>query len=368
MGGDYTKFTFKPQKDYAGVFKQQARVDLDADWNELVQIFDRRWRAETIDIMGRAVVPDYTPNAFNITPTAGAFTIGLGRMYVDGLLAENHGVDPENRFDPALGETYSLTEVPYNDQPYLPQPLPPPLAGVAGTTDLIYLDVWQREVTYIEDPNIKEIALEGPDTATRMQTVWQVGGLQNVKDHQCGDKIQAWDDLVAPSAGQLTTSVLAPPPSSDPCIISASGGYRGLENRLYRVEVHTEGGLGAAKFKWSRDDASITSAVTAISGAGPYQVTVKRIGRDQVLRFQIGDWVEVLDDYTEFPHQAGQMGSVTKIDEANQVLTVAFTNAGALGGFDPTNAKRHTRIRRWDEKNGVDANGLLTVAAGPLDI
>jgi hypothetical protein len=369
MGGDYTKFTFKPQKDYAGVFKQQGRVDLDADWNELVQIFDRRWRAETIDVMGRAVVPNSTPDAFKITPTGpGAFTIGLGRMYVDGLLAENHGVDPENRFDPVLGETFSQTEVAYNDQPYLPAPLPPPLAGTAGTTDLIYLDVWQREVTCIEDPAIKEIALEGPDTATRIQTAWQVRALQNAGSHQCGDDVSAWDNLIAPSAGQLTTSVLAPPPSSDPCIISASGGYRGLENRLYRVEVHTAGGLGTAKFKWSRDDASITTSVTAISGTGPYQITVQRIGRDQVLRFQIGDWVEVLDDYTEFQDQAGQMGSVTNIDEANQILTVAFSSAAALGGFDPTNAKRHPRIRCWDEKIGVDSNGLLTVAAGPIDL
>ena len=29
MGGDYTRFTFKTQRDYSGVFKQQGRVDLD---------------------------------------------------------------------------------------------------------------------------------------------------------------------------------------------------------------------------------------------------------------------------------------------------------------------------------------------------
>ena len=38
MGGDYTRFTFDPKKHYAGVLKQQGRVDLDADWNELVEI------------------------------------------------------------------------------------------------------------------------------------------------------------------------------------------------------------------------------------------------------------------------------------------------------------------------------------------
>ena len=67
MGGDYTRWTFNPAKDYAELFKQQGRVDLDADWNEFVEIVNRRWRAETMDIIGRAVVPTYTtPNAFAI--------------------------------------------------------------------------------------------------------------------------------------------------------------------------------------------------------------------------------------------------------------------------------------------------------------
>jgi len=57
--GDYTRFTFKPQKDYWGVFKQQGRVDLDADFNELIEIIDRRWRSETIDIISHCHRPQY---------------------------------------------------------------------------------------------------------------------------------------------------------------------------------------------------------------------------------------------------------------------------------------------------------------------
>ena len=93
MAGDYTRFTFKPQRDYSGVFKQQGRVDLDADCNELIEIIDRRWRSETIDIISHCIVPNTTPDAFLITPTAmGAFDIGIGRMYVDGIQVENHGL------------------------------------------------------------------------------------------------------------------------------------------------------------------------------------------------------------------------------------------------------------------------------------
>ncbi len=45
---------------------QQGRVQLDADWNEWNEILDRRWRSETIDIIGRCVVPLETPNGFEI--------------------------------------------------------------------------------------------------------------------------------------------------------------------------------------------------------------------------------------------------------------------------------------------------------------
>ena len=32
---------------------------------------------------------------------------------------------------------------------------------------LAYLDVWERHITALEDPEILEVALGGPDTATR---------------------------------------------------------------------------------------------------------------------------------------------------------------------------------------------------------
>ncbi len=368
MAGDYTRFTFKPRRDYSGVLKQQGRVDLDADFNELIEIIDRRWRSETIDIIDHCVVPNTTPDAFFITPTAmGAFDIGIGRMYVDGIQVENHGRAPLE-YQADLGELRGTLRVPYADQPYLPAPLPPPLAAAPGTSDLIYIDVWQREVTVLEDSSIREIALGGPDTTTRVQSVWQVRALQDVGEHGCGDDIAAWDQLVAPSAGRLTTSAVAPPASDDPCIISPAGGFRGLENRLYRVEIHSTGPIGGgapARFKWSRNNAAVASSVTAIPAAT--QVTVQLIGRDQVLRFDPGDWIEVTDDFREFEGLPGHMAQITVIDEANRILTFAPAIPAGLN-FDATNPARHTRVLRWDQTQNVDANGLLEVTAGPIEI
>jgi hypothetical protein len=39
---------------------------------------------------------------------------------------------------------------------------------------LAYLDVWQRHITTVEDPELREPALNIPDTTTRTKTVWQL--------------------------------------------------------------------------------------------------------------------------------------------------------------------------------------------------
>ena len=97
MSFDNSRITFNPRKDYSGVVMQQGRVQLDADWNEWLAELSRRMQAGTLDILGRAVYPATTPYAFKITASSSGgtntLTIGPGRMYVDGLLVENHG-DP----------------------------------------------------------------------------------------------------------------------------------------------------------------------------------------------------------------------------------------------------------------------------------
>ena len=137
------------------------------------------------------------------------------------------------------------------------------------------------------------------DTATRLQTVWQVkvqGRTPTAVD--CSTPSSALPET-APSAGRLTTAAAGVPASSDPCIVPLSGGYRGSGNRLYRIEIHQGGALGTAQFKWSRDNASVASAVTAINAALD-TLTVVMTKRDSVLRFRPNDWVEVTDDFHYF--------------------------------------------------------------------
>ena len=242
MPGDYTRFTFDPSKRYAGVRMQQGRVQLDSDWNEEIAILERRLRTLAHDVLGPVGLPVLTPpDAFVIGLIAGPprdLSIEPGRLYVEGRLAE------------AFAE-----ETPtYLQQPFLPDPPPLPASGDV----VVYLDLWEREVTYVEDPELLDVALGGADTTTRTQAVWQVK-LAAVDAARCGMVVGD-----PPSAGRRTTEAIAPPAPDDPCILPPQGGYRGLENRLYRVEIHEGGPLGTARFKWSRDNASLMVAVERI--------------------------------------------------------------------------------------------------------
>lgn len=359
MAGDYTRFTFRPEQDHAGVLMQQGRVTLDADWNELVELVDRRLRAETIDIIGRCVVPKETPDGFKVGLAGGTLTIGRGRAYVHGILAECHGAEPDV-FDPVLGEAQGTQPLDYLHQPYFPNagavaPLP------ASGTHIAYLDVWRREVTALQQPELIEKAI-AVDTATRLQTAWQVRLLEVPEGTTCSSQVDAWDALTAPSAGRLTTAAVGVPVDDDPCTVPPTGGYRGTENRLYRVEVHDHGPLGTVTFKWSRDDASIAFPVTGIDTART-KLTVTRVGRDSVARISAGNWVEVTDDWRELNGLPGELRKVAAVDDGDETITLAA--ALPSGAFDPLDGSRHTRVTRWDQSGvAVDAaGGVMQVPA-----
>lgn len=353
MSGDYTRMTFDPRRRFIAVDMQQGRVQLDADWNEQADLGRERTRLLGLDSGGPAWLPlATTPNAFLVGALAGPpvdLSLGAGRIYVDGRLAE----------------IFADEAVSYLHQPFLPDP--PPLAPATDT--IVYLDLWEREVTWAEMPALLDVALGGIDTTTRVQQVWQVKLHSAAGMSTCGVDLGA---LFPPSGGRLTTSANAPPAPDDPCILPPNAGYRGIENRLYRVEVQTGGALGTALFKWSRDNGSIVSRVSAIAVAGGQsRLTVNRIGRDGTLRFRINDWVTLTDDARELNGEAGQMARIIDIDEAARVVVLdrAVPTAGRAFGAGADIALRNTRLQRWDESaplNPLDGDGLMSTAAGPL--
>jgi len=95
MKADFTRFTYDARKHFTRVLKQQGRVDLDADWNEAIEIFTQRDRTEAIDVIGRCGVPVHD-GGFQVEATADGtgLTLSPGRIYVDGILCEQEGPDP----------------------------------------------------------------------------------------------------------------------------------------------------------------------------------------------------------------------------------------------------------------------------------
>ena len=361
MAADFSRVRLNPLLDYTGVELKQGGVLLDADANELVALIDRRLRALASDTLGRATVSSTTPDAFKITAVADGLSIGKGRLYVDGLLAESHGQEDEakKQFDPLLAETVFADAPTYAKQPYLPFPPPLPTKG----RHLVYLDVWNREVTHLEQPDLVESAV-AVETSSRLQTVWQVRVLADDAGTgtSCGTpdgQVPGWNDVIAPSTGLLTTGTFDVAPADDPCELPPTGGYRGLENQLYRVEIHDPGQPGdKATFKWSRENASVGSRVKVMASGTVLELDT--LGRDDVLRISSGDWVEITDDVREFSRAAGEMRQVT-VDDATRRITFTDPLPGdmlpgsAPGSFPDSSFPKvqNLRVRRWDQKRGV---------------
>ena len=382
MSFDNSRSTFNPCNDYAGVVMQQGRVQLDADWNEWLSEFARRMQAGTLDILGRAVYPATTPYAFQITASSSGgsnlLTIGPGRMYVDGLLAENHGDPTTAVWDPALAETSNTPQPPPATESgaisYTAQPYMPPGTSLPGGNGpfLAYLDVWVRPVDFLNDPNLIDKAV-GIDSTGRLQIAWQVKllDLSNDPGATCTSNISGWPPPA--STGLLTTGT-TPTPLSGPCCLTAGTAYTGMENQFYRVEIHQPGvaegsavpptgpSAGIATFKWSRDNGSVITGVSKITnvtnslGNPASQLAVQSLGRDQVLGFAPGNWIEIIDDGLEFGGLPGELHQIDTVDFSAKTITLATKLSGFSSGVtDPT---RHTRIRRWDQSGKVyEADG-----------
>jgi hypothetical protein len=150
--------------------------------------------------------------------------------------------------------------------------------------------------------------------------------------------------------------------SSDPCTVAPDSLYRGPENQLYRVEIHTgdspQPNGPPATFKWSRENGSVVLPIIApITGtATTSTVTVASLGRDERFGVSPGDWVEVTDDASPSDGLAGPLLQVQSIDRTR--LTVTLSGTAAAG----KNPELHPILRRWDYRAGETAEGGLALA------
>ena len=373
MEGDYSRDTFDPIRHFSRVLMQQGRVQLDADWNEQASIFLHYLRALAVDLIG----PHGGPAdrlGFKITPRVQtdrrSLEIGFGRYYVDGILCENEVAAPviggENlRLSRPLLDYFGQPDYPLDPAIGSPDQLP------SGAL-FVYLDVWERDLTYLEDDSIREVALGGPDTAARAKIVWQVKvrpvDTLKVPAEQITCDSQSLRDVMMQlqpaNRGLMAARAQVPEDTeTNVCIVSPEARYRGAENQLYRVEIHRGGeswdGQSAVKdkaatFKWSRD--AVAFPIQSLSGQ---TVTLENLGRDDRFGLEVGDWVEVADDNYVLLGKAEPLLRVEKIDRIDMRVTLS---GEPKYGHD---SGRHPLLRRWDQQAGDPATGgLELVSAG----
>jgi len=361
MKGDFSRQTFDSTKHFTTVRMQQGRVQLDADWNEQADLALYRVETEAADVIGGCGGP-LDAAAFGIVLSlddldpeekarlqaldppyaivAGDFVLTPGRYYVDGILCESEHA------------------VPYTLQPDLPG-LAPIDVSQAGFT-LVYLDVWQRHLTWLDDPRLRETALGGPDTATRTKTVWQVRSVfVGPGPVTCVDDPQAYLDAIAAGTGLLSARAKRETVTPDPCIVPESAGYRGLENQLYRVEIHEPG-----------------EAYDLTAGPGDHAVTVA--GPDQVIysggTWTVGETVEIFRSAAGSDPMEGWLATVVANDTGTDTLTLN-TSLPDLGPADLPRIRPVDATFKWSRDNGsiatlvtsVTDRDLVVTSLGPDD-
>jgi len=402
--GDFSRSTFNRTRHYTSVRMQQGRVMLDAEGNEQADIQNYLRHTVSRDLIGRTGAPR-DDGGFRIGVIPDDVLISAGRFYVDGILCECEGTSspvlaasgspintltlqkwgpelatgawieieglhtngtPLTTFVPITASnpnTLTITVAPlaswsavyfvrstmrYTAQPDYPSP--PFIAGgkVPAGEYLAYLQVWNRHITPLEDPLIRETALGIPDTTVREKTLWQVVLEQPVQD--C--------NTFAPNSarGAMAARTVPPIAASNPCEIPRSAGYRRLENQLYRVEVHNGGGFPGATFKWSRDNGAIVFPIDSLVAND--QVRLRSYGLDDRLSLHVNDWVEILDDTQDLSLVPGTFVQVLGPPQsADPVVKLSAAVNGAV------NFARNPRLRLWARPDAVKAVRTLNEGA-----
>lgn len=340
---DLTRDTFNPAKQFLRVLYQQGRVQLDADFNEQTSILLHYLQSLAADLIGSYGIPSDI-NLENIKVTQGDITIKDGkiiesiqipsgwRYYIDGILCEiDNVVENRKRISRKLSNWNG-------DSLKIPC--------------LLYIDVWEKTVTQIEDESFHEVALGHSDTTARSKIVWSIGGFninasggkdENTSQVETGDTSESEDEqaftghlkdiankindkedenyhselsglvyenwnafveMLSMNRGELAVRVDSKATHQTPCTLSPEHGYQGYYNQLYRIEIHKTGTYERATFKWSRENGSEVFKICSKDDVCSKDDSNKTITLDNVTTANLsclskGTFVEIFDKNPE---------------------------------------------------------------------
>ncbi len=160
--GNFSRNTFDPNKNYVGVRLQQGVPLVDADWNELDDVI----RNEIYSGLGQAFPDGVQPGSIDLQIRAISPAPTNDLLMRDGLVLVSgrplrvpttvlYSTQPWS--NPTRAARDGVTVIP---------PLTFPTS--ANRTDIVYLDVWEREVRSTEDTNLINLAI-GVETCVRLK-------------------------------------------------------------------------------------------------------------------------------------------------------------------------------------------------------
>jgi hypothetical protein len=412
MSVDLSRVTGDPGKRYSRVIFEQGRPHVDADLNEQQELSEYRSGTQAADVIGDSGAPK-TGGGFQVTLLDGQSgpdaAISAGRMYAGGILAEltpawldvtvvaSDQVAVPHRLDDGLEwqvgqhvevgpqhQVLQLAKVTDLAGADLVLELSAPLQGVnvgdvvrlrrQATVGLqpdlpggslptsagryrVYLDVWEQQITWLQDASIREIALGGVDHAGRAKVRAQVRlemlgppGTGTFGPLDCDEAFPAgWAPQGSAPSGTMRARIDPGTASSGPCVLPPTAGFQGLENQLYRVQVHDGGDASSGKptFKWQRDNGSVATAIEAVSSD---VATVHDTGRDDTLGFKALDTVEVSDDTSDLSNTPFAPQSVLDVSTSTRQIRLSTP-------YPAVDTSRHAKVQRWDGTGGIAPPG-----------
>ncbi len=341
MKGDFSRLTFDGENPYSRVLMQQGRVLLDSDWNEAFETQLHSLRKLAVDAGGEHWGSYLQSDAFKISDVRdNNFTIGAGEYYVQGLCCSAKITPP-------------ATTLKYKSQPHWQVSATETFPVVAGKPNtLVYLDVWERHLTAVEQEDLREVALNGPDTTTRTKIIWQVKLLATASSNNSFKTGYAafLGEIGANKPKGKLAAQLNPNTAANllPCPVAPDSRYRGAENQLYRVEIHEvtikpDGTPAKISFKWSRENGSVVFRIKEIIGN---TVTLEHLGRDDRFGLKPNDWIEITNDDSALKNEPGSFHRVKEIaPEENQIK---LDSIPSLPFVEATAEQKHFVLRRWD--------------------
>ena len=190
--GSFSRDTFDKLKHYVGVRLQQGVPLIDADWNEQEDIRKYELQAFLKWFVGNGVPKGNDGFRIEAIPAENDFWIkggdgtpdGAGRCLVEGwdvINESNLKYTAQPLFNnAALAAKWGVDPV---------QPLTTP---TTDRTDMVYLDVWEREVDAEEDENLVNPAI-GIETCVRLKQEWCVRVDEGIKGYNKKEKHHYYD-------------------------------------------------------------------------------------------------------------------------------------------------------------------------------